>query len=665
MTAIQKILIANRGEIAVRVMRTAKEMGIATVAVYSEADAEAPHAQFADEAVCIGPAPVGQSYLNIDAIMDAAMSTGADAIHPGYGFLSENAAFAATVEAAGLIFIGPTSEAIEVMGNKAESKRRMIVVGVPCVPGYEGLDQSDEVLREEGERIGFPLMVKAAAGGGGRGMRLVTQMSDLDAAISTARSEAQNAFGSGELILEKAIIQPRHVEVQVFADTHGTCVHLGERDCSVQRRHQKVIEEAPCPVMSEALRAQMGQAAVDAAQSIQYRGAGTVEFLLDASGAFYFLEMNTRLQVEHPVTEEITGLDLVALQIRVAEGAPLGFDQSSVSLTGHAIEVRLYAEDPYHGFLPRTGQILKWQPATGEGLRFDAGIQSGQEVSPFYDPMLAKVIASGPSREVARRRLIAGLRDTQLFGLAHNRDFLIDCLQQDQFIDGSATTAFIGEVYGDAGPSREAPDQSDLVILALIHYLAAETRHAHSALSLAPALNRFTTMPELRTVLKLRQADEVFEAEIVSSREGAHDAFDISLAGLSHRVHIRSSEPDFLDVLVDDIRYQARFHVAGSTAHASIEGCIHVCENITGLSEGAGEDAASGTVTAPLHGRVVSVFVNEKDAVSAGDRLAIVEAMKMQHEIAAEVDGVVAQIRIAPDQQVAAGDVMIEIEQEV
>ena len=324
MAQIRKILVANRGEIACRVMRTAQAQGIDCVAVYSEPDASAPHVTMADEAVLIGPGPVGRSYLVAENIIAAARETGADAIHPGYGFLSENADFAKAVEAAGLIFIGPTAEAIELMGNKAAAKRRMIEAGVPCVPGYEGEDQSDAVLMKEAGKIGYPLMVKAAAGGGGRGMRLVAREDGLAAALSTARSEAENAFGSGELILEKAIIEPRHVEIQVFADMHGQAIHLGERDCSVQRRHQKVIEEAPCPVMSEDLRAAMGKAAVDAAQSINYRGAGTVEFLLDKDGHFYFLEMNTRLQVEHPVTEEVTGLDLVALQIRVAEGSAFG-----------------------------------------------------------------------------------------------------------------------------------------------------------------------------------------------------------------------------------------------------------------------------------------------------------------------------------------------------
>ncbi len=362
-----KVLVANRGEIAWRVMRTAKAMGYRTVAVYSDADKDAPHVGFADEAVRIGPSPVGESYLSIDRILEAAHKSGADAVHPGYGFLSENEAFAAACEKAGLVFIGPPPAAIAAMGNKAAAKRRMIDAGVPCVPGYQGADQGDANLEKEARKIGLPVMVKAAAGGGGRGMRLVEREADLLEAIRTARTEAESAFGSGELILEKAVIDARHVEIQVFADAHGNVIHLGERDCSVQRRHQKVIEEAPSPAVTADLRRRMGAAAVAAARAIGYRGAGTVEFLLGADGAFYFLEMNTRLQVEHPVTEAITGQDLVAWQLKVAMGEKLPLTQEQVTFGGHAIEVRLYAEDAYAGFLPQTGRIDVWRPATGPG----------------------------------------------------------------------------------------------------------------------------------------------------------------------------------------------------------------------------------------------------------------------------------------------------------
>ncbi|MEJ6685570.1 MAG: biotin carboxylase N-terminal domain-containing protein, partial [SAR86 cluster bacterium] len=468
MKRFNSILIANRGEIACRVIKTAKQLGYRTIAVYSDADAGAPHVQLADDAVRIGPGPVGESYLLAENILAAAITSGAESIHPGYGFLSENSAFAEAVESAGLVFIGPTREAIDVMGNKAESKRRMIEAGVPCVPGYEGHDQTDEALLAEGNKIALPLMVKAAAGGGGRGMRLVQDYAELANAIKLARAEAESAFGSGELILEKAIIQPRHVEIQVFADTLGNTVHLGERDCSVQRRHQKVIEEAPCPIMTPELREQMGQSAIDAAKSVNYHGAGTVEFLLDASGAFYFLEMNTRLQVEHPVTELITGLDLVALQISVAQGEALSITQDDVHLEGHAIEVRLYTEDPSLDFLPASGPVDLWQPADGVGIRIDAGIVSGQDISPFYDPMVAKVIGYGPDRESARLRLIGALKETVLFGTPNNKRFLIQCLEKQCFIDGTATTAFIAEEFSGEDLQVAPPSFADSAVAAVI-----------------------------------------------------------------------------------------------------------------------------------------------------------------------------------------------------
>ncbi|MEQ8803451.1 MAG: biotin carboxylase N-terminal domain-containing protein, partial [Haliea sp.] len=395
MPQFDSVLVANRGEIAVRVIRSAKAQGYRTIAVYSEADAAAPHVLLADEAVLIGPAPVRESYLDPERILAAAAATRAGAIHPGYGFLSENAAFARACEDAGMVFIGPSARAIELMGNKAAAKRLMLAADVPCIPGYQDQDQSDTALVEAAQRIGTPLMVKAAAGGGGRGMRLVLDPVDLPAALAAARSEAENAFGSGELILEKALLQPRHVEIQVFSDSHGNHVHLGERDCSIQRRHQKVVEESPCPVMTPELRVAMGEAAVNAARSIDYCGAGTVEFLLDVDQRFYFLEMNTRLQVEHPVTEMVTGLDLVALQLQVAQGYPLPLSQADVALHGHALEVRLYAEDTVNDFLPASGTVYRWHPPHGEGIRVDHDLVEGQEVSPFYDPMIANIIAWG------------------------------------------------------------------------------------------------------------------------------------------------------------------------------------------------------------------------------------------------------------------------------
>ena len=451
MATFSKILIANRGEIAVRVIRSAQSLGYRTVAVFSEADQNAPHVSAADEAICIGAAAVGESYLVADKLIAAAQKTGADAIHPGYGFLSENSAFAKACVDANITFIGPRPDAIDLMGSKRQSKIAMIAAGVPCIPGYEGADQSDVVLKNAAIEIGMPVMLKASAGGGGRGMRLVTDANDLDELIKSARSEALNAFGSGELIIEKAVMQPRHIEIQVFADTFGNTVYLGERDCSVQRRHQKVVEEAPSPFVNPEMRQAMGEAAVNAAKSCNYVGAGTVEFLADSEGNFYFLEMNTRLQVEHPVTELITGLDLVAMQLRVAAGDKLSISQEDVTLTGHAMEVRLYAEDPGANFIPQTGLLNLWQPASGDCVRIDSGIKQGQVVSSHYDPMLAKIIAYGENREEARRRLVRAVEDSHLLGIKDNRAFLAAILGNKTFIDGEATTAFIGEDFNDDG----------------------------------------------------------------------------------------------------------------------------------------------------------------------------------------------------------------------
>ncbi|USG61803.1 acetyl-CoA carboxylase biotin carboxylase subunit [Sneathiella marina] len=457
MRKISKLLIANRGEIACRIMKTAHSMGIDTVAVYSEADADAPHRKMATEAVALGPSPASESYLVIERIITAAVQTNADAVHPGYGFLSENAAFAKACEEAGLIFIGPSPRAISLMGNKAEAKRQMAAAGVPCVPGYEGEDQSDDRFVSASNEIGFPVMVKASAGGGGRGMRVVSKPEKLLKGLTAARSEGERSFGSAELILEKAIIEPRHIEIQVFADNHGNVVHMGERDCSIQRRHQKVIEEAPSPAVSPELREKMGATAVAATKAINYSGAGTFEFLLDQDKNYYFLEMNTRLQVEHPVTECVTGLDLVEWQIRIASGEPLPLSQKDISVRGHAIEARLYSEDPYKSFLPKVGILSEWFAAEGEGIRTDHGLETGFEITPFYDGMIAKIVGYGANRETARANLQEGLRRTIDKGLTTNRLFLLSCIAHKEFIAGSATTGFI-ETYFPKKKLAEGPD---------------------------------------------------------------------------------------------------------------------------------------------------------------------------------------------------------------
>ncbi|MDB2649129.1 ATP-grasp domain-containing protein, partial [Alphaproteobacteria bacterium] len=560
---------------------------------------------------------------------------------------------------AGLTFIGPTAESIDLMGNKAAAKRQMIEADVPCVPGYEGEDQSDKVLVAEGKKIGFPIMVKAAAGGGGRGMRLVEAADGLEAAISTARSEAENAFGSGELILEKAIVKPRHVEIQVFADSHGNVVHLGERDCSVQRRHQKVIEEAPCPVMTPDLRAAMGKAAVDAAKSIHYRGAGTVEFLLDADGSFYFLEMNTRLQVEHPVTEEVTGLDLVALQIKVAEGDRLGMTQEDVTLSGHAIEVRLYAEDPTNGFLPSTGIVACFNQLARAGVRYDTGIRGGQEISPFYDPMIAKLITTGPTREAARKLMVEALTDTALFGPKTNRDFLIACLEKQDFISGDFSTAFIAENFTDEELAAPVADATSLAILALRHFVCDHAKARAKAMHVPQGLVNFSAEETLRTPYKLA----IGEAETmlsVRSKNPTHYAVHIGEDIIE--LTIEAHDGTHMVLNSADKQFVSQAFLSGETLYATIDGKSFTCSNMLMRNATADETGDGSRVTAPMHGKVIDVFVSKGDAIATGDRLAIIEAMKMQHEILAGVDGTVEDVLVAADAQVAADDLMIAID---
>ncbi|MBT7374640.1 MAG: ATP-grasp domain-containing protein [Porticoccaceae bacterium] len=666
MKPFNSILIANRGEIACRIIRTAKKLGYRSIAVYSEADVDAPHVHLADASVCIGPGPVGESYLVAENILAAAAATGAQAIHPGYGFLSENAAFAEAVESTGLVFIGPSREAIDVMGNKAESKRRMIQAGVPCVPGYEGLDQSDATLLAEGQKLELPLMVKAAAGGGGRGMRLVHDHRELGKAIKLARAEAESAFGSGELILEQAIIQPRHVEIQVFADSQGHTIHLGERDCSVQRRHQKVVEEAPCPIITPTLREQMGQAAIDAAKSVNYRGAGTVEFLLDASGAFYFLEMNTRLQVEHPVTELITGLDLVELQINVAQGHPLEITQEQVRLRGAAIEVRLYTEDPSQDFLPASGPVDLWQPATGVGVRIDDGIRTGQAISPFYDPMVAKVIGYGPDRETARLRLIEALKGTVLFGTANNKDFLIQYLEKQRFIDGAATTAFIAEEFGDAELAVAEPGLDDAAAAAVIDLNLEYQRHfARSTLS-SHQLKNWTMASALVSRKQYQFGESVYDLSI-SPLANSADTYRVSCTQSQQQAEIQllTLEGQRASLNVNGQSRVAIYKLRQQgQLYCSIEGRSALFKDQIILDGAVDEAAGGGRVVAPMHGLLLEVLVKPGDQVVKGQNLAILEAMKMHYEIIAEVDGTVEEVTAVAGNQVAADDVLIEIYQQ-
>jgi geranyl-CoA carboxylase alpha subunit len=656
---ISTLLVANRGEIACRIMRTARAMGLRTVAVYSDADAAALHVKLAHTAVRIGPAAAADSYLSIKNIIAAAKASGATAIHPGYGFLSENAKFAQAVADAGLIFVGPPPAAVEVMGDKARAKRRMIEADVPCVPGYEGEDQSTKAFTSAAAKVGFPVMVKAAAGGGGRGMRLVERANDLAAALKLARSEAENAFGNGDLILEKAIVRPRHVEIQVFADTHGNVIHLGERDCSVQRRHQKVIEEAPSPIMTPALRERMGAAAVEAARAVSYVGAGTVEFLLDEAAQFYFLEMNTRLQVEHPVTEMVTGLDLAALQLRVARGERLGLTQQEVAFDGHAIEVRLYAEDPANGFLPSTGTVHLFRTPSGEGVRIDAGVETGGAVSPFYDPMIAKVIAHGRNREEARQRLVAALVSTAVFGPRTNRDFLIDALSRPSFVAGEATTAFIDEVFGEAGFQPAAPEMGLYAAAAVLQHAAALSRAAAEALDVSSSLHEWTSAGHLETII---------EYEI----DGARRTFFVHSLG-EHVYSVRSGiETVEIAIRILDVE-TARLTIGGQTVDViyrddgrtiwlAVGGRSLELANLAAFVPSREAAAGHGMLLAPMHGRLLEVCVAEGGLVKKGDRLAILEAMKMQHELTAGIDGRVLRIAVSPGSQIAVRDLILEIE---
>ena len=631
--AFTKVLIANRGEIACRIMRTAQAQGYDTVAVYSDADADAPHVRMADQAVCIGGAPVGESYLNMAAILEAAARTGADAVHPGYGFLAENATFAQACADAGVTFIGPSPRAIALMGNKRLAKLRMAEAEVPCVPGYSGTAQDDPTLAAEGEKIGFPLMVKAAAGGGGRGMRLVEAAADLPAAISGARSEAENAFGSGELILERAVVEPRHVEIQIFADSHGNCLHLGERDCSIQRRHQKVVEEAPSPAVDDALRAEMGRAAVMAARAIDYVGVGTVEFLLGPDGTFYFLEMNTRLQVEHPVTEMITGLDLVAWQLDIANGATLPLSQDEIRFDGHAIEVRLYAEDPYAGFLPQTGVVAAWRPSAE--VRVDGGIAQGQVISPFYDAMVAKVIAHGHSREEARRRLIRGLAGTTLLGVPNNRGFLLDVLRHDNFRDGAATTAFIPTHFPD--PQRPQPDATARALAAVLLY-----RHgAREQIGWRPA-------SPMAVAIDLRSGNMQYPCRVMAAADG----YRVELGDEVVELTLSSIQDAWIRFESGGILQGAAFAFDGDDLHLDLAGVSHgFFESTPALASAKGRDG-NGRLTAPMAGRIVAVRARVGDDVVKGQILVILEAMKMEHEIKAPGDGVLGSVLVATGDQV-------------
>ena len=649
LTPFRRILIANRGEIALRVMRTARRLGYETVAVYSTADASARHVREADYAVCIGEPLPSQSYLRIDAIIDAAKAAGADAVHPGYGFLAENAEFAAECGKAGLVFIGPSPEAIRAMGNKAGAKVVMQKAGVPCVPGYQGTDQSDATMLTEAQRIGFPVMIKAVAGGGGRGMRLVTTAKEFPDLLRAARSEAQNAFADPNVILERAIVEPRHIEIQVFGDRFGNAIHLGERDCSVQRRHQKLIEEAPSPAVSPDLRARMGATAVQAVKAIAYEGAGTLEFLLDVSGNFYFMEMNTRLQVEHPVTEAITGLDLVELQLRVAQGEPLPLRQDDVTFSGHSIEVRLCAEDSTTNFMPQSGRMRAWQrPA---GVRVEDAMEPDCDIPPYYDSMIAKLVSQAPTRDEARRKLAAALGDLVALGVTTSQSFLRRCLDHPAFVAGDATTGFIAQYAADLQPSASDHALRAAVAACLMHLSSIASRHGPQHCTLAH-----------RLPVPMRLDIDGAVADVMFKRESATEFLAI-VGDRAQRLTFISIVKGTVRLECDGVMTSAEFMRVGSKLffqHAGETSAVHDLSHAAAMqSDAAGSD---GKLRASMNGRVVSVLVKVGDAVEAGMPVIVLEAMKMQHVHAAPVSGRIAAINVAEGDQVTTRFVVAEVE---
>ena len=616
---IERLLIANRGEIAVRVARGAREMGITPVGIYSEADADAYHLQFMAQAACVGPAPAPESYLNIGNVIAAAKTLRADAVHPGYGFLSERAEFARAVRDAGLTFVGPTPESMAAMGSKIEAKRRVREFDVPVVPGYDGDDQSAPRLREEAARIGFPLLIKASAGGGGRGMRVVERIEQFDESLEAAKREALAAFGSDAVLLERYLRRPRHIEFQVLGDAHGNIIHLGERECSIQRRHQKIVEEAPSVALSPALRAEMGAAAVRAAKSVDYVNAGTCEFMLDENGGYYFLEMNTRLQVEHPVTELAYGIDLVHWQLRVANGEPLTIRQEDVQPRGWAIETRIYAEDPANHMLPSTGTIDAWNPPEGPGIRVDAGVQTGSEVSVYYDPMLAKLIVWGENRRVATERLTHALEEFEIGGIHGNVPLLLWIARDQAYRAGDTTTSFLAERLDEsifAKPQELPPETLAAAAAALLREGAAPWRLGGMGLPLR---------------LRIGDRDVAMEASATSDP-------NVWIVSGDYNGEVRLNERRGAPA---DLRY-APPPGADASAH-----------------HGAG--GGNGRVTAPMPGKIVKIAVSDGDAVNAHDLLIVLEAMKMEHRIEASADVTVGAIHVREGEIVPGDALLLEL----
>jgi acetyl/propionyl-CoA carboxylase alpha subunit len=656
MRPISKLLVANRGEIALRVMRSARAMGIGTVAVFSDPDAGAPHVRAADEAVHLPGAAPAATYLRGDLLIDAARRTGAGAVHPGYGFLSENAGFARDCEDAGLVFVGPPPAAIEAMGSKLAAKELMARAGVPVLGGEAVDGEEPEALLAAARRIGFPVLVKAAFGGGGRGMRVVRDPAELDDAVGGARREAAAAFGDGTVFLERWVEAPRHVEVQIFGDGHGNAVHLFERECSIQRRHQKIIEEAPSPAVDAALRERMGAAAVAAAKAIGYTGAGTVEFLLAPDGGFHFLEVNTRLQVEHPVTEMVTGLDLVRLQLLVAQGAPLPDEVVDARITGHAIEARLYAEDVPAGFLPMSGTLHRFQIPEPAGVRVDGGVEDGSVVSVHYDPMLAKVIAWAPTRLEAAQRLAAALAAAEVHGVTTNRDLLVRILREPEFLAGRTDTGYL-ERHDPAILGAPPTDAATLRLHALAAALAARAARRAAAPVLRSLPAGWRNNPSA-----LQEVAFDCGEQRISVGYGTGDPLIATVDGeplAAVRVHEVSAE--CVDLEVDGVRRRVRVHAAGGAIHVDSPLGSTLLHEVERLPE-PGSAAQTGSLRAPMPGSVVRVLVEAGDAVSQGQPLVILEAMKMEHTVQAPHPGTVTEVCVAVGDQVDTGAVLAVVE---
>ncbi|MFP4264068.1 MAG: acetyl/propionyl/methylcrotonyl-CoA carboxylase subunit alpha [Halomonas sp.] len=668
------LLVANRGEIACRVMRTARRMGLRTVAVYSDADANARHVREADEAVRLGPAAARDSYLKVEAVIEAARRTGAGAIHPGYGFLSENGPFVDALDKAGITFVGPPASAIAAMGDKSAAKARMHHAGVPLVPGYHGDDQDDALLKAEADKIGYPVLLKASAGGGGKGMRVVESAAGFQAALDGCRRESQAAFGDQRMLIEKYLTQPRHVEVQVFCDGHGNGVYLFERDCSVQRRHQKVLEEAPAPGMTEELRREMGEAAVRAAREIGYVGAGTVEFLLDADGSFYFMEMNTRLQVEHPVTEMITGQDLVEWQLRVAMGERLPLAQDELTITGHSFEARLYAEDPEQDFLPATGELTRFAlDLEGAGLdadkvRLDSGVESGDVVSMHYDPMLAKLIVHGADRDQALASLNRALAALDVQGVVTNRAFLQRLATHEAFRNAELDTRFIEKHEATLFAPREVTTEAYAAAALIgLKQLSRECesdspwdRHDGFRLN-APHTIRLALCATGHDLTRAQAPDAEDVVIVEGRRETDADPWQLVIGDETLTARIQHLEGDAVAVTLNGHRrrLQARLADNGVVVMADTSGETRLFwRRIDAIDHGQHE--AESTLTAPMHGTVVALLVEPGQKVEKGIPLMVMEAMKMEHTMAAPADGHVASFHFAAGDTVGQGDVLLE-----